>query len=273
MASGEVRRRRPALITLLIVLAAVVLVADQVSKTIVLRTLTPGEYRPLLGDFFGFSLVFNPGAAFSLGEGSTWLFTIAMVVVTAVILRVSRRLASRGWAVALGALLGGTLGNLGDRLFRDPGFAVGHVVDFLNYNGWFVGNIADIAIVLSAAGIAILSFTGVGVDGRRAVAEDDGGASEGRHVASGEDAEDDEHRSTSTDEATDDATDEATESANESLSEDADDAPEDSVDADGPDKGPEAARRTEKKDADIGDDPDASHGAEVPGEEVTRTDG
>lgn len=265
MASGEVRRRRPALITLLIVLAAVVLVADQVSKTIVLRTLTPGEYRPLLGDFFGFSLVFNPGAAFSLGEGSTWLFTIAMVVVTAVILRVSRRLASRGWAVALGALLGGTLGNLGDRLFRDPGFAVGHVVDFLNYNGWFVGNIADIAIVLSAAGIAILSFTGVGVDGRRAAAQDDGGASEGRHVASGEDAEDDERRSASTDEAA--------ESANEGRSEDADDSPEDSVDADGLDTGPEAARRTENDDADIGDVPDASHGADVPGEEVTRTDG
>ena len=183
MASGE-GRRRPALITLLFVLTAVVLVADQVSKQVVLNTLTTGEYHPLIGDFLGLSLVFNPGAAFSLGEGSTWLFTTAMVVVTVVIVRVSRRLASRGWALALGALLGGTLGNLGDRLFRDPGFAVGHVVDFINYNGWFVGNIADIAIVLSAAGIAVLSFTGIGVDGRRAAAaEDDDGPSEGKHVA------------------------------------------------------------------------------------------
>ena len=185
MASGE--RRRPALITLLFALTAVVLIADQVSKQVVLNTLTTGEYHPLIGDFLGLSLVFNPGAAFSLGEGSTWLFTIAMVVVTVVIIRVSRRLGSRGWAVALGALLGGTLGNLGDRLFRDPGFAVGHVVDFINYNGWFVGNVADIAIVLSAAGIAVLSFTGIGVDGRRAAAESDDPPAEGKHVASAED--------------------------------------------------------------------------------------
>ncbi|WP_147916595.1 signal peptidase II [Ruania zhangjianzhongii] len=190
MATGEGQRRRPALIVLLAVLAAAVLVADQVSKQIMLNTLTAGEYRPLIGDYFGLSLVFNPGAAFSLGEGSTWLFTIAMAVVTVVILVVARRLGSRGWAVALGALLGGTLGNLGDRLFREPGFAVGHVVDFLNYNGWFVGNIADIAIVLSAAGIAVLTFTGIGVNGHRATAtEHDDGASEGKHVASGEDAE------------------------------------------------------------------------------------
>lgn len=195
MASGE-GRRRPALITLLFVLTAVVLIADQVSKQVVLNTLTEGEYHPLIGDFLGLSLVFNPGAAFSLGEGSTWLFTIAMVVVTVVIIRVSRRLGSRGWAVALGALLGGTLGNLGDRLFRDPGFAVGHVVDFINYNGWFVGNIADIAIVLSAAGIAVLSFTGIGVDGRRAaaegddpLAEGDDPPAEGKHAAAAEDEE------------------------------------------------------------------------------------
>ena len=192
MASGE-GRRRPALITLLFVLTAVVLVADQVSKQVVLNTLTTGEYHPLIGDFLGLSLVFNPGAAFSLGEGSTWLFTMAMVVVTAVIIRVSRRLGSRSWALALGALLGGTLGNLGDRLFREPGFAVGHVVDFINYNGWFVGNIADIAIVLSAAGIAVLSFTGIGVDGQRAAAtKDDDAPPEGKHAAPAEDDDGDE---------------------------------------------------------------------------------
>lgn len=192
MASGE-GRRRPALITLLFVLTAVVLVADQVSKQVALNTLTTGEYHPLIGDFLGLSLVFNPGAAFSLGEGSTWLFTMAMVVVTAVIIRVSRRLGSRSWALALGALLGGTLGNLGDRLFREPGFAVGHVVDFINYNGWFVGNIADIAIVLSAAGIAVLSFTGIGVDGQRAAAtKGDDAPSEGKHAAPAEDDDGDE---------------------------------------------------------------------------------
>ena len=185
---GHELRPRRGLIALVGVLTVVVLVIDQITKQLVVNTLETGVFHPLLGDFLGLSLVFNSGAAFSLAEGSTWVFTIAAVVVTIVIVRISRRLGSRGWAVALGALLGGTLGNLGDRLFREPGFAVGHVVDFINYNGWFVGNIADIAIVLSAVGIAVLSFSGVGVDGRRAAsAQHDDEATEGRHVATPED--------------------------------------------------------------------------------------
>ena len=185
---GHELRPRRGLIALVGVLTVVVLVIDQITKQLVVNTLETGVFHPLLGDFLGLSLVFNSGAAFSLAEGSTWVFTIAAVVVTIVIVRISRRLGSRGWAVALGALLGGTLGNLGDRLFREPGFAVGHVVDFINYNGWFVGNVADIAIVLSAIGIAVLSFSGIGVDGRRAAsAQHDDEATEGRHVATPED--------------------------------------------------------------------------------------
>lgn len=158
-------RRR--LLTALGLLAAGVLVVDQVTKILAVSRLAPGEYLPLLGDLFGLMLVFNPGAAFSLASGSTWIFTIVAVVVAVVIVRVSRRIGSRGWAVALGALLGGNLGNLGDRLFREPGFGVGHVVDFLNYGGLFVGNVADIAIVLAAVGMAILAFLGIGIDGTR----------------------------------------------------------------------------------------------------------
>lgn len=159
-------------------LAAGVLVVDQASKTLVVARLEPGEYIPLLGDFFGLQLVFNPGAAFSFATGSTWFFTLVAVVVTVVIVRISRKLNSRGWAFALGALLGGNLGNLGDRLFRDPGFPQGHVVDFLNYNGWFVGNVADIAIVGAAVAMAILAFLGVGVDGTRHLAADAGSGEE-----------------------------------------------------------------------------------------------
>lgn len=166
------RRRR--LLVALGLLAAGVLVVDQVTKTIVLARLTPGEYVPLLGEYFGLMLVFNPGAAFSLATGSTWIFTIVAVVVAVVIVRIASKIGSRGWALALGALLGGNLGNLGDRLFRDPGFARGHVVDFLNYNGWFVGNVADIAIVLAAIGMAVLAFLGIGIDGTRHAAPADG---------------------------------------------------------------------------------------------------
>lgn len=170
MPAPERSRRRRSLIILLVVLTLGVLAIDQITKQIVVTSLTRGTYHPVFGSVFGISLVLNPGAAFSLAEGSTWLFTLAAVVVTLVILRVARRLGSRGWAVALGVLLGGTVGNLADRLFRDPGFAVGHVVDFINYNGWFVGNVADVAIVLAAVMIAVLSFRGIGVDGTRATA-------------------------------------------------------------------------------------------------------
>jgi len=142
-------------------------VLDQVTKAIALETLTPYEYVPVIGDVFGLMLVFNPGAAFSFATGSTWIFTIVAIVVTVVIIRVARRLGSLGWALALGALLGGNLGNLMDRLFREPGFARGHVVDFLDYGGLFVGNVADVAIVLGALGMALLAFLGIGIDGVR----------------------------------------------------------------------------------------------------------
>lgn len=142
---------------------------DQGTKIASLAYLTPQEYVPLLGDLFGLQLVFNPGAAFSFASGATWIFTIAAVVVTIVIIRISRRLGSRAWALSLGALLGGNLGNLIDRLLRDPGFPQGHVVDFLNYGGLFIGNVADIAIVVAAIAIAVLAFMGIGVDGQRIV--------------------------------------------------------------------------------------------------------
>jgi signal peptidase II len=166
-AIAPARRRR--LLALLVGLTVVVLVVDQATKYLAVTRLEPGEYVPVIGDFLGLSLVFNSGAAFSFAEGSTWFFTIAATVVTVVIVVVARRLGSLAWAIALGALLGGNLGNLADRLFREPGFGVGHVVDMINYNNWFVGNVADIAIVLSAIAIAVLTFRGIGVDGRRLV--------------------------------------------------------------------------------------------------------
>jgi signal peptidase II len=162
-AAAPARRRLPAWV---FVLATVVLLADQLTKWWALSTLETGERVPLVGDLLGLRLVFNPGAAFSIATGMTWVLTIIVVVVVVVILRAVRRIGSRGWAVALGLLLGGALGNLGDRLFRDPGFARGEVVDMIDY-GAFVGNVADVAIVAAAALIALLGVRGIGIDGRR----------------------------------------------------------------------------------------------------------
>jgi signal peptidase II len=164
-------RRRLALWVFL--LAAAVLAADQLTKWWAQSALEVGdEPVPLVGSLLSLRLVFNSGAALSIATGYTWVLTIIVVVVVIAILRVVRRLGSRGWAVALGLLLGGALGNLVDRLTREPGFARGHVVDFIDYAGFFVGNVADIAIVAAAVLIALLSLRGIGVDGTRLAGDD-----------------------------------------------------------------------------------------------------
>ncbi|MBL0886766.1 signal peptidase II [Myceligenerans indicum] len=156
------------------VLAAGVLVADQLTKWWAESALsTGGEPVELIGDLLQLRLVYNSGAALSIATGMTWVLTIIVVAVVIAILRLMRRIGSRGWAVSLGLLLGGAVGNLVDRLLRDPGFARGHVVDFIDYAGFFVGNVADIAIVVAAVWIAVLSLLGIGVDGRRDGAERD----------------------------------------------------------------------------------------------------
>jgi lipoprotein signal peptidase len=104
----------------------VVYVLDQASKAWALAALTNAPPQDLLGAFLRLYLVRNPGAAFSVGTGSTWLLTILAVVVLVVLIRASRRLGSMAWAWAFGLILGGALGNLTDRLIRDPGFGRGH---------------------------------------------------------------------------------------------------------------------------------------------------
>ncbi|MGN8246424.1 signal peptidase II [Cellulomonas soli] len=160
------RRRRQLLLTFALI-TLVVLAADQLSKAWALSALEPGTRTPLLGDLFGLQLIRNSGAALSLANGMTWVLTVVACVVVVVVIRASRRLGSLGWALAFGLLLGGALGNLVDRFWREPGFARGHVVDFLAYGNWFIGNVADIAIVAAAGLVMILALRGVGLDGAR----------------------------------------------------------------------------------------------------------
>jgi signal peptidase II len=158
---------RRARLVWLIALAVGVLVLDQLTKAWALSGLEEGVRHPVLGDALGIQLLFNPGAALGLATGTTWLLTLIALVVIVVIVRVSRRLGSTGWAIALGLLLGGAVGNLIDRLVREPGFGRGHVIDFIAYGNLFVGNVADIAIVVAAGLLMILSFRGVRLDGSR----------------------------------------------------------------------------------------------------------
>ena len=138
--------------------AFAVVVIDQVTKQIALETLEPYEVHEVLGDLLSIQLVFNSGAAFSLGDGTTWIMTIIALVVTAGIVFYARRARSSAAVWIFGIGLGGAIGNLIDRLLRDPSFGQGHVVDMINYNGWFVGNVADIAIVGAAAAVLAMGL-------------------------------------------------------------------------------------------------------------------
>lgn len=166
---GAVRHSRR--LTLLIGgLTVVVALFDQLTKLVALDRLeTNAPTTWFLGELLGWKLLFNPGAALSIGTGMTWVLTLVAVAVVVVVARLSRRIDAAGWAVAFGLLLGGACGNLIDRFFRDPGFASGHVVDFINYAGFFVGNVADIAIVLAAVLIIWFSIRGVTISAVPAV--------------------------------------------------------------------------------------------------------
>jgi signal peptidase II len=121
----------------------------------------------VLGEFLQWYFVRNPGAAFSMASGATWIFTILAVVVVVVILWQIRRLGSRSWAIFLALLLGGVLGNLTDRLTREPGFPVGHVIDFIS-TPWMIPaiyNVADMAIVVGMGLFILISLLGLPIDG------------------------------------------------------------------------------------------------------------
>jgi signal peptidase II len=162
---------------LLLALAAAVLLTDLATKLVVVATIEPGENIRLLGGALYLTQLRNMGAAFSFAEGATLLFSLVAVVVAVVIVRTARRMYSTGWAVTLGLVLGGALGNLIDRIFRDPGFLRGGVVDFVSVFGpdgsvWPVFNVADSAIVCGGLLGAVLALRGIEFDGSRTRSDD-----------------------------------------------------------------------------------------------------
>jgi len=144
---------------LALTIAVIVIVADQATKLWADRALADrADPVPLIGDFIQLRLIRNAGAAFSIGEGSTWIFTVVTAAAAAWLLWYVTKPQPMWRLVGCALMLGGALTHLGDRLFRAPGFGRGHVVDFIDYNGWFVGNVADIALVCGAAWLVILSL-------------------------------------------------------------------------------------------------------------------
>ena len=130
-------------------------VLDLATKLWAVSTLSDRSNIKVLGDFFQLTLVRNPGAAFSIAEGATIFLTLFGFFVLAMIFYYSVKITSKGWSVVLGLAMGGILGNLVDRIFREPGVLRGHVIDWLQVPNFPVFNIADSAIVI-AAGISML---------------------------------------------------------------------------------------------------------------------
>ncbi|MER5254881.1 signal peptidase II [Streptomyces sp. NPDC002855] len=152
-------------ILVLFVVAVLAYALDLVSKMIVVAKLEHHEPIEIIGDWLQFNAIRNAGAAFGIGEAFTVIFTCIAAAVIVVIARLARKLYSMPWAIALGMLLGGALGNLTDRIFRAPGVFEGAVVDFIAPKGFAVFNLADSAIVCGGFLIVILSFRGLDPDG------------------------------------------------------------------------------------------------------------
>jgi signal peptidase II len=156
------RRRR---IGILLAVAAVVYALDIVTKLLVVAKLTPGLPVHVLGTFLQLDYTRNAGAAFSIGWGYTAVFSLIAIGVIVVIIRLSRRLYSAPWALALGLLLGGAIGNLTDRIARAPAPFRGQVVDFIQFPHFAIFNAADSAITCGGVLMVLLAFRGLHPDG------------------------------------------------------------------------------------------------------------
>lgn len=165
-------------VRLLALIATSILAVDIVTKVIGVATLEGRPPVEILGGLVYLQLIRNPGAAFSLATGYTWVLSLIAIAVVVVIVRMARRLHSTGWAVALGLVLGGALGNLVDRIFRSPGPLQGAVVDVVSLFApdgrvWPVFNLADSAIVSGGVLLVVLALLGREPDGSRTTSKKD----------------------------------------------------------------------------------------------------
>lgn len=180
-----------------VALAAVIVVLDQLSKHWAETSLVALEPRRVVGELLQFRLLYNSGAAWGMGSGITPVVTLVQIAICiGALVYVVRSVRSVSWAVALGCIVGGALGNIHDRILRAPGPFRGEVVDFIELPHWPVFNVADMAVVIGALLIVLLGVLGAAADptasdredgavadGAGPAGEADGAASDGRGVA------------------------------------------------------------------------------------------
>lgn len=142
----------------LFALAFGIVVFDQATKQLVVSTLVEGESIPVIDGVLHWTFVRNPGAAFSLFTNLPWLFTILATGIAIIIAASARKPRTAISAAALGLVLGGALGNLVDRVIREPAVFRGHVIDFIDLRVWPTFNVADSAVVLGCVLLIIASI-------------------------------------------------------------------------------------------------------------------
>ncbi len=141
--------------------AWVVWLIDLGTKVWAVEVLSSRANVQIIGSFLQLTFVQNSGAAFGIGAGSTIIFTFFALAVLIFITRYALQITSKGWALVCGLVLGGILGNLTDRIFREPSFLQGHVIDWIQIPNWPVFNIADSAIVIAAVVAIILTIRNI----------------------------------------------------------------------------------------------------------------
>lgn len=140
-------------IGLSLLIAAVVVVVDQLTKHWAVNALSDRESRHVIWKLH-WNLAFNSGMAFSRAQGiGPYIGALALVVVVAMVLSL-RRSKGLGSSVAVGLVVGGAIGNIVDRLFRGDGWLHGSVVDFIDLEFWPIFNVADMGV--SIGGVLIL---------------------------------------------------------------------------------------------------------------------
>ena len=133
-----------------IVIAAVVVLIDQLSKRAALNALSGGDAHHVIWTL-QWNLSFNRGMAFSTGEGAGPIIGVVALVVVVVLLLSLRKSGGRIATIAIGLVVGGALGNIADRSFRDSGWLRGRVIDFIDFQWFPIFNVADMCINVGGA--------------------------------------------------------------------------------------------------------------------------
>ena len=165
--AGDPRRPRGRALGVFAAVAVTTYALDLGTKLVAVAELQDRPPVQVVGELLQLTLVRNPGAAFSTGTSYTLVLSLIALAAVLVVLYVARTLSDRLWAVGLGCLLGGVLGNLTDRLFRAPGPLRGHVIDWIQLPNWPVFNVADICIDVAAVVIVVQALRGVSSNGTR----------------------------------------------------------------------------------------------------------